>query len=133
MEEISWRQISRALWLRAGDRNIKFFHRVAKLHMKFNHIPFVVVDGIHYDCLHDMKYAIHDFYNLFSSNLNLGDQKVLAHKSRGDMGDFLSENQNAFVRGCHILNAMLLANELIDFRTKSRNAGVVCKLDIEEA
>ena len=44
MEEISWRQKSRVLWLREGDRNTKFFHRMANLHRKYNHLSFVV-DG----------------------------------------------------------------------------------------
>jgi len=62
MEEISWRQKSRALWLREGDRNIKFFHRMANLHRKFNHLSRVVVDGVQYEVFHEMKAAIHDFY-----------------------------------------------------------------------
>jgi len=64
--------------------------------------------------------------------------KVLARRLRGVVGDLISMNQNAFVGGRQILNAVLTANELIDSRVKASRvkagrAGVVCKLDIEKA
>ena len=36
LEEISWRQKSRELWLKDGDRNTSFFHRMANSHRRRN-------------------------------------------------------------------------------------------------
>ncbi|KAG6717072.1 hypothetical protein I3842_04G079200 [Carya illinoinensis] len=45
LEEISWRQKSRALWLKEGDRSTKFFHRVANSHRRSNNIEMLKIDG----------------------------------------------------------------------------------------
>ena len=49
------------------------------------------------------------------------------------VGKVVSEAQNAFVEGCQITNASLIANELIDHWQKQEENGVFCKLDIEKA
>jgi len=54
MEEISSGQNSRALWLKVGNRNTKFFHGVANMRRKFNSMSLVVVYGVQYDALSDM-------------------------------------------------------------------------------
>ncbi|KAF5459688.1 hypothetical protein F2P56_019612 [Juglans regia] len=45
MEEISWRQKSRALWLKTGDRCTKFFHGVANSHRRNNAIEVLHSEG----------------------------------------------------------------------------------------
>ncbi|XP_059284835.1 uncharacterized protein LOC132038130 [Lycium ferocissimum] len=44
-EEISWRQRSISLWLKEGDRNMKFSHKMANAHKRYNNIDQLLVEG----------------------------------------------------------------------------------------
>ena len=45
LEEISWRQKSRVLYLKEGDFNTRFFHRMANSNRKNNCIENLMIDG----------------------------------------------------------------------------------------
>ena len=49
MKETFWRQKSRALYVKEGDNNTRFFHRLENSHRKANHISSVEVDGVLYE------------------------------------------------------------------------------------
>ncbi|RVX19221.1 hypothetical protein CK203_008528 [Vitis vinifera] len=46
MEEIHWRQLSRDLWLKEGDRNTDFFHRMTNAHRRNNYLDRIKINGV---------------------------------------------------------------------------------------
>ena len=59
--------------------------------------------------------------------------KVLANRLKKVLGKVVSSDQNAFVMGRQILDASLIANEVIDAWQKRKEKGLICKLDVEKA
>ncbi|KAJ9681586.1 hypothetical protein PVL29_020449 [Vitis rotundifolia] len=54
-EEISWRQKSRELWLKEGDNNTRFFHRMANFHFRRNWLSKLKVNGCWHTEENDLK------------------------------------------------------------------------------
>jgi hypothetical protein len=43
MEEVSWRQKSRVIWLKEGDKSTKFFHSIANSNKRYNSINSLLI------------------------------------------------------------------------------------------
>ena len=59
--------------------------------------------------------------------------KVLSGRLRGVLQETIHSTQGAFVQGRQILDAVLIANEIVDEKRRSGEEGVVCKIDFENA
>ena len=62
LEEISWRQKSRALYVKEGDNNTRFFHRLANSHRNASQIKRIEVDGVLYEDEPDVRSQLVFFY-----------------------------------------------------------------------
>ena len=58
MEEISWSQKSRQLWLREGDKNTRFFHKMGNSWKRKNYLQKIKVDGVWLTEEADLKQGI---------------------------------------------------------------------------
>jgi hypothetical protein len=62
LEEISWRQKSRVLWLKEGDNNTKYFHNMANSNRCWNYMHRVEVDGIVHETDKEIRDNVVSFY-----------------------------------------------------------------------
>ncbi|XP_026398230.1 uncharacterized protein LOC113294010 [Papaver somniferum] len=58
--------------------------------------------------------------------------KVLDTRLKLVMDKLISPVQCAYIEGRQIIDGTLIANELVDSRLRSGNAGIVCKIDLEK-
>ncbi|XP_026398623.1 uncharacterized protein LOC113294447 [Papaver somniferum] len=49
------------------------------------------------------------------------------------MSGLISNAQGAFVKEKHILNGILISNELTDSRLRQKISGIMCKIDMQKA
>jgi hypothetical protein len=62
MDKISWRQKSRVLWLKEGDKNSSFFHRIANSNRNANTIGHLIINGTTSTDQDEIREHIAQFY-----------------------------------------------------------------------
>lgn len=59
--------------------------------------------------------------------------KVLTKRLSKVLGEVIGKSQNAFVEGGQILDAVMIASELVDELVGLKKEGILCKIDMEKA
>ncbi|KAJ9682487.1 hypothetical protein PVL29_018413 [Vitis rotundifolia] len=67
LEEISWRQKSRELWLKEGDKNTRFFHKMANVHRRRSSMARVKINGVWLTNENEMREGVVNEFKLLLS------------------------------------------------------------------
>ena len=62
LEETTWRQKSRVLWLKEGDNNTKIFHKIVNSNRSQNYMEKMEVEGTTYYTNSDIRDNVVNFY-----------------------------------------------------------------------
>ncbi|RVW38638.1 LINE-1 reverse transcriptase-like [Vitis vinifera] len=119
MEETSWRQKSREIWLREDIKDSVCRTYQSLLSESRDWRP--SINGLNFKELEKEWPAAWKL------------SKVLANRLKSVIGEVISDSQQAFVQGRQILDAVLIANETLDSRLKDNKSGLLLKMDIEKA
>ncbi|RVW47728.1 Transposon TX1 uncharacterized 149 kDa protein [Vitis vinifera] len=68
LEETSWRQKSREIWLREGDKNTKYFHKMANARARRNFLSKIKVNGVNLSSLAEIKEGVCNAYQTLLSD-----------------------------------------------------------------
>ncbi|RVW23991.1 Transposon TX1 uncharacterized 149 kDa protein [Vitis vinifera] len=148
-EEIHWRQKARVKWVKEGDYALWLDspfteEEISKAIFQLDRDKAPRPDGF-------TIAVFQDYWDVIKEDLSLTKKisdfrpislitslykiiaKVLSGRLRGVLHETIHYTQGAFVQGRQILDAVLIANEIVDERRRSGEEGVVFKIDFEKA